>query len=379
MKILFVSPCNGIGMHEDKFLAALSARGYQTRVFAYHYTRMQEHLTRLPGVSVDFVPLRIAGKVQRALSFHILPYLKRTIRGFKPDVIHSGNCWNDSFLAALSGFHPLLVAPFASDVLIDPDRYRLLDWFNRIAFRGADWVTVDAAHVKRAIIRRYGYPDEKITVIPRGVDVEGIAQLREPWREQLRHELGWDANFVVMMNRHHEGVYGIDVFLNAMKNVLAANPGVRVLFIGGGSLTPRFMEFIHDNDLAPSFYAPGKIPREMLHRYLHAADLYVSSSLSDGTSVSLLEAMAARLGVIVTDVPAIMDWVTQGQNGDVVPRGDAEALAAAVLRASRDPQTVHTYGERNLSIVRARGDWQQNFGEFEKLYRQLAQGGTCSK
>jgi len=378
MKILFISPCNGIGAHEEKFLSALSERGYHTRVFAYHYTRLQDRLAALPGVTVDFVPLRIAGKLQRAVSVHILPHLKRTIRTFKPDVIHAGNSWSDSFLAGLSGFHPLLAMPYGSDVLLDPDRLRMLDWFNRVAFRAADWVTVDAERVKETIIRRYHYPAAKITVIPWGVDVEGIAQLRSPWRENLRKELGWESQFVVMMNRHHEEVYGIDVFLPAMVTVVKENPNVRVLFIGGGSLTSRYMEYIREHNLASSFYTPGKIPRDLLYKYLHAADLYVSSSHSDGTSVSLLEAMAARLGVVVTDVPAILEWVVQGENGAVVPRGDSQALAAAILRASRTPDQVRAYGEHNLAVVRARADWDQNFRAFEGLYRQLVEGKTRS-
>jgi L-malate glycosyltransferase len=379
MKILFISPCNGIGAHEEKFIAALSERGYQTHIFAYHYARLKDYFASLPGVTVEFVPLRVAGKVQRAMSFHLLPRLKRTIREFKPDVIHSGNCWNDSFLAALSGFHPLLVVPYGSDVMLDPERSRLLDLFNRVAFRGADWVTVDAGWVKKTIIRRYRYPEDKITVIPRGVDVESIAQLRSPWRDSLRKELGWDAHFVVMMNRHHEDVYGIDVFLKAMTTVIKENPNVRVMFIGAGSLTPTYMEYIREHNLAPSFYTPGKIPRDLLHKYLHAADVYVSSSRSDGTSVSLLEAMSARLGVVVTDVPSIKEWVVQGENGEVVPRGDSDALAAAILRTSRNPGQVRAYGERNLAVVRSRADWNQNFSAFEGLYRQLVRGEPCSK
>jgi L-malate glycosyltransferase len=372
MKILFVSPCNGIGAHEEKFLESLSAHGYETRVFAYHYTRLHDRLASLPGVTVDFVPLRIAPRTQRVLSVHILPHLKRSIREFKPDIVHSGNSWNDSFLASLTGFHPLLVMPYGSDVLVDPDHLFLLDWYNRIAFRGADRVTVDAERVKETIIRRYGYPAEKITVIPWGVEVESIARLHDPWRDTLRKELGWESNFVLMMNRHHEEVYGVDLFLQAMTRVIEQNPAVRVLFIGSGSLTPQFTEFIRAHNLATSFHATGRAPREQLYKYLHAADLYVSSSHSDGTSVSLLEAMAASLGVVVTDVPAILEWVTPGTNGLVVPRGDHDALAAAILDASRDVARVWQWGQRNLALVRERADWNGNFKTLESVYRQMA-------
>jgi glycosyltransferase involved in cell wall biosynthesis len=374
MRILFVSPCNGIGAHEERFLTALSENGYVTRVFAYHSTRLQDRLAALPGVSVDFVPLRVAGRLQRVMSVHVLPRLKKTIKEFHPDLIHAGNSWNDSFLAGLTGFHPLLVMPYGSDVLIDPDRWRVLDWFNRSAFRAADLVTVDAERVKDTIVRRYGYPPDKIAVIPWGINVENIAGLRAEWRGRLRQNLGWDSKFVVMMNRHHEAVYGIDVFLRAMVIALRENPDIRVLFIGAGSLTPQYREFVSQHDFSAQFFMPGKIPRDMLYQYLHAADLYVSSSHSDGTSVSLLEAMAARLGVVVTDVPAILEWVTPGANGEVVGRGDEKALAAAILRASRNPAMVSAWGEQSLSDVRKRADWRENFKAFEVLYRTLVPG-----
>ena len=110
MKILFVTPC--VGSHEAKFVRGLSENGYQTKIFSFHYHEVHSEIASLPNVSVDYFHLRVGGRVQRFMPLHFLPRLKSIIREFRPDVLHAGNTWNDSFLSALTGFHPLLVMPY---------------------------------------------------------------------------------------------------------------------------------------------------------------------------------------------------------------------------------------------------------------------------
>jgi glycosyltransferase involved in cell wall biosynthesis len=308
---------------------------------------------------------------------HLLPRLRACIRRFKPDVIHAGNTWNESFLGALSGFHPLLVMPYGSDVLLDTQRNAWFAFANRTVFRAADWVTCDAEHVKKKLISDFSYPAEKITVIPWGIDVESIAGGRLQHRDAVRAKLGWQDKFIVIMTRNHEPVYGIDVFLRGMAAACARNKDLRIIMIGGGSLTEGMKSLADGSGLGDVIRWTGKIPREQLLQYLYAADLYVSTSHSDGTSVSLLEAMAAGLSALLTDVPSNLEWIVTGENGTIVPRGDDVALAEAVLALAADPERNARYGRRNLEIVRARGDWAGNFRAIEDIYQRLATGATA--
>lgn len=370
MRVLFLVSC--VTDHDEKFVRNLSAAGYETRIFSFHARRVDDRLATLPHISVDAIPLRVLPRAQRLLPVHLLPRLRASIREFRPDVMHSGNTWNESFLAALSGFHPLLVMPYGSDVLLDTQRHPWFAYANRKVFRAADWVTVDAEHVKRKVIADFAYPAERITIIPWGIDVEAIAQGKLKARDRVRAELGWQDNIVVIMTRNHEPVYGIDVFIRAMEKVVPQNPRIRVLMIGGGALTATLQAQAETAGVAGAFRWTGKIPREKLLDYLYAADLYVSSSHSDGTSVSLLEAMASGLSAVLTDVPSNLEWITSGQNGEVVPRGDADALAQAILGLASSPDRNVMYGRRNLEIVRARGDWSKNFRDIETIYTTLS-------
>jgi glycosyltransferase involved in cell wall biosynthesis len=110
--------------------------------------------------------------------------------------------------------------------------------------------------------------------------------------------------------------------------------------------------------------------------YLNASDLYVSSSLSDGTSLSLLEAMACGLPVVVTDVPAILEWVVNGENGLVVPRRSIDELAEAIIYLLQREDVRKEMGEKNIAIAKERADWDKNFKKLEDIYETLVYGGT---
>ena len=100
--------------------------------------------------------------------------------------------------------------------------------------------------------------------------------------------------------------------------------------------------------------------------------IYVSSSLSDGTSVCLLEAMAVGLPVVVTDVDAILEWVTDGENGLVVPKKNPAALAVAICTLLEDDNLRKTFGKRNYKIARERASWDDNAKVFESMFQSLA-------
>ena len=374
MRILFLV-CS-VTDHDEKFVRNLSAAGHETCIFSFHQRQVDPRLATLPHISVESVPLRFLPKLQRFMPIHLLPRLKACIKRFRPDVIHGGNTWNESFLGALSGFHPLLVMPYGSDVLLDTQRNPWFAFANRTVFRAADWVTCDAEHVKKKLVADFAYPAEKITVIPWGIDVESIARGRAAQRDAVRKDLGWQDKFIVIMTRNHEPVYGIDVFLKGMGAACAKNPNLRVIMIGGGGLTAEMKALAGSLGLTDVMRWTGKIPREQLLQYLYASDLYVSTSHSDGTSVSLLEAMAAGLSALLTDVPSNLEWIIDGENGRIVPRGDHAAVGEAVLALAADASANERYGQRNLEIVRARGDWAGNFRMIEDIYQRLASGAS---
>ena len=173
------------------------------------------------------------------------------------------------------------------------------------------------------------------------------------------------------MNRSFAPVYGIEYFLRSLTKVAKAVPDARVLLIGSGPLETTFRALVKELGIENMVKFLGFVANEELPAYLNAADLYVSSSLSDGTSVSLLEAMACGLPVVVTDVPSILEWVENGINGLVCPRRDSDSLAKAIITLLRDERTAAKMGKKNLEIAEQRADWNKNFKMLEKMYVEL--------
>jgi glycosyltransferase involved in cell wall biosynthesis len=119
---------------------------------------------------------------------------------------------------------------------------------------------------------------------------------------------------------------------------------------------------------------PGWLSQPQLDRELEAAHVYVSTSKSDSTSVSLLEAMAAGSFPVVSDLPANREWVTDGDTALLFPPGDAAALADRLQRAASDPALRARAATANRTTVRERATWESNMASVEALFVRLAGG-----
>jgi glycosyltransferase involved in cell wall biosynthesis len=159
--------------------------------------------------------------------------------------------------------------------------------------------------------------------------------------------------------------------MRAIPKVLKEVPNAMFLFCGSGPLENEMIETARNYGISSHVYFAGNVANEELPRFLNSADIYVSGSLYDGTSVSLLEAMACGLPVVVTDVPAILEWVQDGKNGSVVPRRDSSTLARRIVELANDSTLRKTFSRENLAIAKKRADWEKNLDILENIYRRL--------
>jgi glycosyltransferase involved in cell wall biosynthesis len=114
-------------------------------------------------------------------------------------------------------------------------------------------------------------------------------------------------------------------------------------------------------------------------KWFRTADTYISCARSDGTSVSLLEAMATSLPVVVTDIPSNREWVVEAQNGWLARAGSSEEFADRLLRAARlRPEERKLFAERNQRIVEERADWDRNFPKLLEMYERITDMSVMS-
>ena len=181
-----------------------------------------------------------------------------------------------------------------------------------------------------------------------------------------------DGNFLFICTRSWEPIYGIDVLLQAFALAAKKAPHLRLLLIGHGSQESKVLSFIEDRELEDRILIPGAVSGADMPSYFRSANAYISCAESDGTSLSLLEAMATGLPVIVADNPSNREWVTEGENGWLGKIGSPESFAdKMLLAAAHGASSRREMSVRNQRIVEERADWDKNFPLLLSAYDNL--------
>ena len=371
MKVAYLSGAQGsLGNHDCRFLRSLVSKGYETYLITFHPDDISDDVKGIEELKIIHVKPKILRKFQRYFYFTRIFRFNKIVNLIKPDVIISVNTWNNGFLASFSSFHPHICIPMGSDIMIHPYQYFLCRFFNKYALKRTDLIAPDCLRVKELIMDEYGIPEEKIFIFFWGVDLNMFYKGAD--RCKIRDKMGWGDKKIIIMNRHFEEVYAVTDFVGSLPYILEKREDVRVFLIGDGRLRNEILEKINKYDLHEYVYAPGRVSRGEMVEYLNNADLYVSSSLSDGTSVSLLEAMACELPVVCTEIPSNREWIKDGYNGYLVPIKNPEQLAEHILTLLSDEEQMKIMGKRNLEIVSERGSWGANINLFDSKIRNTA-------
>lgn len=414
LRILYLS--NVLTVPDHLFLSTLTQAGYDTYLVTFK-EKLPELIQDIPGLNIIHKPLicqlspvntnlnnnieredknwlkrcfrnlfdginKIVRKLQIAFEINIFGsmaiflsplrayHLTKVIRDIHPHILHAVWVPDCGLIGALSRFHPLLLMPMASDILFFPKRF-MNRWITKFIIKKAEMITCDCEIVKNKVIKLTNYPEDDIVVFPRGIDLNLFYPDYE-LRRQTREILGLGDKKVIIMTRNFESIYGIEYFIKSLPSIIRKIPDTTILFIGSGSLRGKFEKLIYEEGIDDNVQFLGLILNSEIPRYLNASDIYVSSSLSDGSSVSLLEAMGCSLPVVVTDVPSNFEWVQDRINGFIVPKKDPESLAEKIIFLLQNEEKAKEMGRRNLEIARERADWNKNFKKLEDIYDRLS-------
>ncbi len=367
MRILYFS--DNCSDHNRRFLEKLASLGNdvffldatQTEVAESWLPRGVKNLRSKQRVPRDEDPSEFAG---------FLGGFQSLLRDVQPDIVHAGPVQTCGYVAGLSGFHPSVVMSWGSDILVDADRNAEWKRATEVALREADGFFCDCDTVRKSARRHAAIPDSRIVQFPWGLK-PGSFSPHGP--AESRESLGFSRDaFVFISTRSWEPIYDIEVLLQAFNWAYRENDRLRLLLLGNGSLAGRVRRFITENKLENVVVSTGVIAGTQTPRWFRAANAYVNCARSDGTSVSLLEAMATGLPVVVTDIPSNREWITEAENGWLAATGSPEKFAEKLLRtASLSPDDLASISKRNQRLVVERADWDKNFPSLLRLYESL--------
>ncbi len=322
----------------EPYVRAFLAAGHDVRVFSFYRGDLK---------GVDVVPL--SGKrppwIPRELWFFtVLPRLRRGLRAFAPEVVFSPYISSNGVTTALVWGGACVVSARGSDVNPGADgRLPTWPWLHRRLIRFACRRAAAVHAVSAELVEKVaacGVERDRISCFPLGVDVEVFRPAEAPRAGPPR----------LVCTRRQESIYRNDVIVEALARLGSAGISFRCAMVGGGPLLEERKEQARRLGLEQVEFT-GQVSPERMIEILKGVDVYVSASLSDGTSSSLLEAMAAGLFPVVSRIRGNRDWVRDGETGIFFDPCDVTGLAGALTRALGDPALRARAALENRALV----------------------------
>ncbi|HKZ99921.1 MAG TPA: glycosyltransferase [Thermoplasmata archaeon] len=336
-------------VHTDRILRHQLAEGNHAAVVTFHDHVGHGPVTVLPGGG-------LYARLPYRHHWQGLTGVLRVVRRFQPDILHGHYLSTAAAYLSCTQGPATVGTAMGSDILFDS-----LTVHARLLLRSLRW-TVDrftsvAPHLTRRMVE-LGLPSEHISTFPWGVDVARFRPSPEP-----------SSDDVIISTRNFEPVYDLPTLLRAFGRVSRNKPDVRLELLGDGSQR-AFLASLAARIAPPGrIEFLGRIPPDTLADRLRSASLYISTSLSDGASTSLLEAMAVGLLPIVTDIQANQAWIRDGRNGLLFAAGDEKALAGAILHGLEDKGLRDRARRENPLIIAARASWRTSMDRLDAVYR----------
>ena len=293
--------------------------------------------------------------------------VRRCVRAMKPQIIVANWVPTYGLYAKLSKRRPFILFAYGSDIVDDPPRSPIHRAITVNVVKSADLVLIDCEVQRRALLS-LGCLPEKIISFP-WFNEQGIVSIDAD--STLRDRLGWNRNLIVVCVRSHEALYSVDTLVRAVPQVVLQAPDVRFLIFGRGSQTHRLVELTHELNVMEFVHFAGSTPRDKLLGYMKDSDIYVSTSLSDGTSSSLLEAMFIGVPTVVTSIDANKEWVREGIDGLMFPVLDANQLAEAIVHLAQNPFRRRELSDAARKSVSQRVNWKSSSAELVNRMRSL--------
>ena len=136
---------------------------------------------------------------------------------------------------------------------------------------------------------------------------------------------------------------------------------LKLSILGTGSQASQLQDIFKSGNIMDRVYLPGQVSQSDLPHYYQSADLYLSASHIDGSSVSLMEALACGRPVLVSDIPGNREWIDPGVNGWWFEDGNSDDLAEKILMAADQRQELSSMSAAARHLAEEKADWERNF------------------
>ncbi len=354
MKICFIA--DGRSIHTQRWVEYF-ARHHEVHLITYDPM----------NTTIEGVTEHVVGSSTQNLYWSFWPrHLKimRLIRQINPDLIHAHFITKYGFHLPFLPGKITIVSAWGDDILILPKKSRIIRAFTQHVLNHATLIYAVSRDIQRHIAEDFGISPEKTAYMPFGIDTETFKprSIAEDEKEDL----------VLFSNRGFYPVYNIETLIRGFSIAHEENPDLRLVLKGEGPEKERMQGLVHSLELEDVVTFRGKTGYSDVPQDYRAADIFITTSVSDGTPVSLLEAMASGLPCIATAVGGIPEWIVDDKTGILIPPQNPDALAGSIAKLAASPELRSALGARARKTVVEAADWQAHMAKAEHDYTTLA-------
>ena len=355
-----------------------------------HGVDLQFRVPRQPGQDRQYLGLkkigwlRRYGHVPRLLlrNFFLLRQEKRLLDAFRPEVLLAVDsyCNFSALLAARSRGLPFVLycdAPVEYEYSLFQSRvfysYPVVArWVEGLNVKGARQI-ICISEILKGYLMRYNVPADKIHVIPNGVD-PGAFNIQPP-DQDLQARLGLQERVVAGYIGNFEFFGDVPQFVAMAGDLCREYPALVFLFVGEGTAAPQIREEVSQAGLQDRFIFTGALPHAQVPAYLSLMDIVISPYKEDylfyGSSMKLLEYMAAGKATILTALGQIKEVVTDGYNGMLYEPGDQGTMRQKLRELISRPELRSQLGRNARQTIERNWTWEIQAARIAKVL-QLA-------
>ncbi|MGI9499563.1 MAG: TIGR04063 family PEP-CTERM/XrtA system glycosyltransferase [Geminicoccaceae bacterium] len=343
-------------------------------VDGWHFVRTRYHQPIDLPILRELLEMRATAKQIRSAG-----------RPIQPDLLHAHSPLLNGYPALWAARRlglPLVyeIRAFWEDAAVDHGstrqgslRYRTTRRLETQLCRHADAIVTICDGLRRNLIER-GLSSDKITVVPNAVDAERFAKVEAP-DPALAERLGLRGCPVLGFIGSFYGYEGLPLLIEALPGILAHDPKIRLLLVGGGPDEAAIRAKVAELGLERSVVMTGRVPHGTVLDYYSLVDLFVFPRLSMPltervTPLKPLEAMAAGRLVAASDVGGHRELITSGENGLLFRAGDAQALASSLIQALQTPAGWPSMIAAGRRFAEGRR-WDRVSEAYKPLYERL--------
>ena len=366
------------GVFIKKMASLLKADGYDIAVVTPKIYKKSRYVEEQNGMKIYRFPFFSGNRL--LIEYDKIPYLRMCfyyISGFfltlyaflrhRCQMIHVHWAIPTGLIGVGIAFlsrKPFMVTIHGSDFRLAMDESSFLKRIFLYVCKRANHIHCVSEGMRRGL-EDLGINGGRISAFPMGIEADFL-------NKEGAQRAGFDNRpTTILSNRNLLPIYNVSLFIRAIPLVLREESKVKFFVAGDGPEREALEKEAKNLRIEDFVQFLGRIPHDAMLNLLSQTDIYVSTSLHDGTSVSLLEALGSGAFPVVTDIPSNREWISDGENGFLVPTDKERVLAIQIIKAIRNRSLAEEARQKNLRLVTEKVLWPATIEKTKRIYEKV--------